>query len=61
MISRTPARKKAKQLIKHIRPERPDYDYLRELFRHIRKELGVKQMPKPKRHPYVPTAAEIKK
>ncbi len=59
--SRTSPRKKAKQLIKYIRPERPDYDYLRELFRFIRRELDVKPTTKPKNLPYVPTEEEIKK
>ena len=61
MITRTPAKKKAKELIKHIRAERPDYNYLRELFRHIRKELDVKRATKAKRLPYVPTEEEIKR
>lgn len=61
MTSRTSAKKKAKELIKHIRPERPDYNYLREIFRHIRKELGIKRTTKTKRLPYVPTEEELKK
>ncbi|MEN8237453.1 MAG: tyrosine-type recombinase/integrase [Pseudomonadota bacterium] len=59
-ISRTPSKKKAKQLIKLLRPEHPDYDYLREVFRHIRQELAVKRKNKPKHLPYVPTEEEIK-
>ena len=37
-IQRTPVRQKAKQLSKTLRQEKPDYNYLRELFRHLRKE-----------------------
>ena len=33
---RTPARQKARQLAKHLRAERPDYIYLKEVFRHLR-------------------------
>ncbi|EHL29096.1 hypothetical protein LDG_9096 [Legionella drancourtii LLAP12] len=36
---RTSIRQKAKQLAKFLREENPDYDYLRELFRHLRVEL----------------------
>jgi hypothetical protein len=38
---RTPARVKACQLAKYLRAERPDYIYLKEVFRHLRAELGV--------------------
>lgn len=40
-IKRTPVREKAKQIAKSLAQEVPDYDYLRELFRHLRKELKV--------------------
>ncbi len=39
--NRTPVKEKAKQLIKLLRQENPDYNYLREVFRQIRKELDV--------------------
>jgi len=41
---RTPACKKAKELAKYLRGERPDYLYLymKELFRHLREELEIK-------------------
>ena len=39
--TRTPARKKAKQLAKLLRAERPDYEYLKAVFRHLRDELEV--------------------
>ena len=56
---RTPARQKARQLAKHLRGERPDYIYLKEVFRHLRTELDVEVQREPKRLPYVPTEAEI--
>ena len=36
---RTPAKRKARELAKHLRGERPDYTYLKEVFRHLRAEL----------------------
>src|SRR5438067_1941850 len=58
---RTPARQKARQLAKHLRAERPDYIYLKEVFRHLRTELDVEVQREPKRLPYVPTEAEIRR
>jgi len=58
-VERTPVRQKAKQLAKSLRPEHPDYDYLRELFRHLRKELSIEILHKDKKLPYVPTEEEI--
>ena len=52
---RTPVRQKAKQLAKSLREENPDYNYLRELFRHLRKELSIEILHKDKKLPYVPT------
>ena len=57
---RTPARKKATQLAKYLRAERPDYIYLKEVFRHLRGELGVGVQREPKRLPYVPTDQEVR-
>mgnify|MGYP006292127233 CR=1 FL=1 len=56
---RTPVRQKAKQLAKLLRAENPDYDYMRELFRHLRTELSVEVTHKDKTLPYVPTEEEI--
>ncbi len=58
-IKRTPVRQKAKQLAKSLRQENPDYNYLRELFRHLRKELNIEILHKDKKLPYVPTEEEI--
>jgi len=60
-IKRTPVGKKAKQLLKTLKAEKPDYDYLRELFRHLRRELKVEVTHHSKRLPTVPTEAEIQK
>ena len=55
---RTPAKAKARQLGKHLRSERPDYAYLKDVFRHLRSELDVEVQRAPKTLPYVPTEAE---
>ena len=57
---RTPAGRKARQLAKHLRSERPDYEYLKQVFRHLREELGVDVEHAPKKLPYVPTEREIR-
>ena len=60
--NRTPVKEKAKQLIKLLRQENPDYNYLREVFRQIRKELDVQvNTGTPKKLPQVPTEEEIAK
>ncbi|MGZ4666471.1 MAG: hypothetical protein ACXV5Q_15915 [Frankiaceae bacterium] len=58
---RTPARRKARQLAKCLRDERPDYAYLREVFRHLRDELGVTVQRAPKKLPRVPTEEQIRR
>ena len=52
--TRTPARRKARELAKHLRGERPDYAYLKEVFRHLRAELDIEITRQPKTLPYVP-------
>jgi integrase/recombinase XerD len=55
-LTRTPVREKAMYFCKHLKAENPDYNYLRELFRHIRKNLNVEvKSGKEKKLPYVPT------
>ena len=61
MLTRTPIREKAKQFAKLLTKENPDYNYLRELFRYVRFELGIEPNKQPKGLPYVPTEEEIKK
>ena len=61
-LTRTPVREKAKYFCKHLKAEKPDYNYLRELFRHIRKELDIKiYSTTTKTLPYVPNEEEINK
>ncbi|MDP1880096.1 MAG: tyrosine-type recombinase/integrase [Parachlamydiaceae bacterium] len=61
IITRTPVREKAKQFSKLLIKENPDYNYLRELFRHIRFELGIEPGKQAKTLPYVPSEEEVKK
>ena len=58
---RTPAKRKAKELAKYLRGERPDYAYLKSLFQHLRGELGVEIPKTAKKLPYVPTEDELKR
>lgn len=58
---RTPAKKKAKELAKYLRAERPDYAYLKSVFQHLRHELDVEVSKNPKRLPYVPSEEEIRR
>lgn len=59
---RTPVKEKAKYFCKYLKKEKPDYNYLRELFRHIRKNLNIEiYSSKEKKLPYIPTEEEIHK
>lgn len=58
---RTPAKKKARELAKHLRGERPDYSYLKQVFRYLREELEVEPSREPKTLPYVPSEEEIRR
>ena len=60
-IKRTSAKKKAKELAKYLRKEKPDYDYMKALFKHLRDELDVKVTRAPKKLPDVPTEEEIER
>lgn len=60
IIKRTSAKKKAKELAKYLRAERPDYSYLKSIFKHLRDELEVEVSTTSKRLPYVPSEEEIK-
>lgn len=61
IIKRTSAKKKAKELAKYLRGERPDYTYLKSLFQHLRAELEIEIPKAPKKLPYVPTEEELKR
>ena len=58
-IERTPPHKKAKQLAKYLRQERPDYNYLKKIFQSLRQELDVTVEAAPKQLPYVPTEEDL--
>ena len=52
---------RAKQIAQIIQIDNPDYYYLKELFKKLRKELEIKRTLEPKKLPYVPTSEEIKR
>ncbi len=58
---RIPPKRKARQLAKHLRDERPDYAYLKAVFRALRDELDVQVEREPKTLPYVPSEDEIRR
>lgn len=60
-MTRTPSKKKAKELAKLLRPERPDYPYLKSVFRALREELEIAVPRKEVRLPEVPTEEEIRR
>jgi integrase/recombinase XerD len=59
-VQRTAPQKKAKELSKYLRGEKPDYNYLKSLFQYLRKELEVEVPHSSRKLPYVPTEDEIK-
>ena len=59
-MPRTNPQKKAKELAKLLRNERPDYHYLKAVFRHLRTELNVPVVTKAKSLPDIPTEDEMK-
>ena len=54
------AKKMAKKMSKLLRPQKPNYDYLRDLFKEIRAELEIEVTHARKKLPYVPTEDEVK-
>src|SRR6266852_2516796 len=58
---RTPPKKKAKELAKYSRAERPDYAYLKGVFRELRQELEIEGPKAPLRLPEVPTEEELRR
>lgn len=60
MTRRTSPKKKARELAKLLRGERPDYAYLKEVFRHLRAELEVTVPGPSKRLPWVPSEAQVR-
>ena len=59
-LQRTVPQKKAKELSKYIRGEKPDYNYLKSVFKYLRKELEIDVPRSTRKLPYVPTEDEIK-
>lgn len=59
-MTRTNPQKKAKELAKLLRNERPDYHYLKAVFKHLRAELNVEVVTKTKSLPDIPTEDEMK-
>jgi integrase/recombinase XerD len=59
-MTRTNPQKKAKELAKLLRNERPDYQYLKAVFRHLRTELNVPVVTAVKSLPDIPTEDELK-
>lgn len=57
---RTPPKKKAKELAKYLRAERPDYAYLKSVFRAVRDELEIQVPRKTTQLPAVPTEEELR-
>lgn len=60
MDQRTSPKKKAQQISKYFRHEHPDYNYIRAVFQHLRKELHVEVTAASRKLPDVPTEAELK-
>jgi len=58
---RNPTTKIVSKIVKILRNERPDYTYLRDIFKKVRDELHVPVTTQSKRLPYVPTEEELKK
>jgi integrase/recombinase XerD len=58
---RTSSKKKARELAKYLRGERPDYAYLKSLFQHLQTELEIDVPKSSKKLPYVPTEEELKR
>lgn len=58
---RTPPKRKARQLAKYLREERPDYAYLKAVFRALRDELDIEVQREPKTLPFVPSEDEIRR
>lgn len=59
--ARTPAKQKARELARYLRGERPDYEYLKQVFRHLRTELEIAIPRQSQRLPQVPSDEEIRR
>lgn len=52
---------KAKAIAKLLRDEHPDYNYLKNIFRHLRTELDIQVTHSEMKLPKVPTEEELQK
>lgn len=59
-MTRTPPKKKAKEVAKLLRAEQPDYPYLKSVFRALREELEIAIPRKEVRLPEIPTEGEMR-
>ena len=59
MATRIPPKIMAKKLVRTLRPQHPDYHYLKKVFQHTRDLLAIGPGPRPKRLPDLLTAAEL--
>src|SRR6266566_9113369 len=57
---RIPPKKKARELAKYLRAERPDYSYLKSVFRALREELEIQVPRRETRLPEIPTEEEMR-
>jgi hypothetical protein len=59
MGAATTPKKMAQKLVRLLRPERPDYAYLKKAFQHTRELLAVKPARAKKRLPHLLTDQEL--
>src|SRR5262245_61705123 len=59
MTTRLPPKAMAKKLVRLLRPQHPDYHYLKKVFQHTRELLEVGAAPLAKRLPELLTDAEL--
>ena len=59
MPPRLPPKAMAKKLVRVLRPQHPDYHYLKKVFQHTRELLAMGAAPLPKRFPALLTDVEL--
>ena len=59
MATRVPPKTMAKKLVRVLRPQHPDYHYLKKVFQYTRDLLAVGPAPRPKRLPHLLTEAKL--
>ena len=59
MPERIPPKAMAKKLVRTLRPQHPDYHYLKKVFQYTRELLEVSPSPQPKRLPELLTEGEM--